>query len=67
MKSISEFINPVQVLNIIKKDPDDNKFLECAAEFEADFIITGDKHILELGSYQNIKILSPSNFIKKYY
>ena len=53
-------------LEIVKEDPDDNKFIECAVALKAEYIVTGDKAILSLGQYMNIKILSPHEFIKHY-
>ena len=52
-------------LNIIKEDPDDNIFLECALECEADFIISGDKHLLKLKEFKGIKIIKAKDFLKK--
>ena len=48
----------------IKDDPEDNKYLAAAAEGKADFIISGDHHLIELGVFQGIRILSPSMFLK---
>ena len=48
----------------IKEDPSDNKYLAAAAEGKADFIISGDHHLRELGIFQGIRILSPSMFLK---
>ena len=48
----------------IKDDPEDNKYLAAAAEGKADFIISGDHHLIELGIFQGIRILSPSMFLK---
>ena len=53
-------------LNIIEKDPDDNKFIECAVELKAEFIISGDKAVQELKNYVGIKIQSPKQFIDYY-
>lgn len=50
-------------LSIVKKDPADDRFLECAVALEARFIISGDKHLLELKSYMETPILSPKNFL----
>ena len=59
-------INPQQKLNIIKKDPSDNKFLECAVSGRADYIVSGDKkHLLSLKKFQNIPILNPREFLEK--
>ena len=49
---------------IIKKDPQDDKFIRCALAGKAKFIISGDQHLLALKSHRKIKILSPAEFIK---
>jgi putative PIN family toxin of toxin-antitoxin system len=49
---------------IIKKDPEDDKFIRCALAGKAKFIISGDQHLLALKSYRKIKILPPAEFIK---
>ena len=59
--------NPKLKINVIKEDPPDNKFLECAVEAKADYLISGDnKHLLPLKNFQGIKIISPSEFLKLY-
>lgn len=57
-------INPEKKLNIVKNDITDNKIIECAVVAKANFIVSGDKHILDLRKYKNIKILKPSDFLK---
>ena len=44
-------------------DPDDNKFLECASAADAAYIISGDKHLLKLKQFKEIKILNPKDFL----
>jgi uncharacterized protein len=61
------YVIPVKVkkhLNIITQNPEDNKFLELAQAGGADYILSGDKHLLELRHFQGIKILTPDEFIK---
>ena len=43
--------------NLITKDPDDNKFVDCAFFANADFIVSDDKHFNELGSVEFPKVL----------
>lgn len=50
-------------IDIIKDDPEDNKYLACAIEGEADYIVSGDHHLLDLGEFKNIKIINPKNFL----
>lgn len=51
---------------IIKEDPSDDKFLTCVLAAKADFIISGDKHLLKLKSFQNIPILTPREFMNRF-
>lgn len=61
--SQATFVNPLTSINIIKNDPSDNRYLECAKTGEASFIITGDRHLLELKEYHAIVILPPAGFV----
>ncbi len=63
IRRISKIITPSKKFNVIT-DEADNRILECAVAFDADYIISGDKHLLKLKKYKNIKILSPYEFIK---
>ena len=56
-------VEPCNPLNVVKKDPSDNKFLECAVEGKADVVISGDKHLLELKKYKTIQIITLSVFL----
>ncbi|GAG74095.1 unnamed protein product, partial [marine sediment metagenome] len=60
-----EFVKTKKKLDIIKEDPEDNKVLECALFGKADYIVTGDKHLLKLCKFNNIKILTPIEFLKE--
>jgi len=53
-------------IKVVKGDPDDDKFIECAVALKAEVIITGDKTIEVIGEYMNIKILTPQQFLKIY-
>ena len=57
-------ITPTQKIKLIEKDPADDVFIIAAVEGQADYIVSGDKHLLELGSYQNIRIVSPGEFVE---
>ncbi len=51
-------------IDVIQTDPTDNKYLACALEGEADYIVSGDRHLLDLGLYQGIKIIKAKAFLK---
>ncbi len=56
-------VEPVEPVDVIKVDPDDNKFVECAVSGNAELIISGDIHLLALKQYNGIQILSPNAFL----
>ena len=60
----SHVVIPSQEVNLVHQDPSDNKFLSCALEARVDFIVTGDHHLLQLGSFHHTTILSPHEFLK---
>jgi len=51
-------------INVIKEDPSDNRYLECAVEGDAEYVVSGDQHLLQLATYQRIKILTPREFLE---
>ena len=50
-------------LDVIQDDPCDNKILACAVEGEADFIISGDRHLNDFKEFRGITIVNPSTFL----
>lgn len=56
--------DPDFVLNAVPSDPDDNRVLECAVAGKADFIVSGDRHLLQLYSYEGIAILTVRKFLE---
>lgn len=62
--SISTVIVPEESFEVINEDPEDDKVLECAIDSEADYIISGDSHLLDLEDFKGIKILSPDHFLE---
>ncbi len=59
-----KLVNPSISLQIVKDD-DDNRVLEAAVEGECQYIVTGDKQLLELSSFQGIKILTADQFLRE--
>jgi len=53
-------------LEIVKDDPDDDKFIECAVELESKIIISGDKHLKDIKKYIDVEIMSPREFIDRF-
>lgn len=63
--SFSQIVNITNGLHVIAFDPDDDKVIECAVVGAATHIVTGDRrHILPIGTYQGISIMSPQDFLR---
>mgnify|MGYP006294584567 CR=1 FL=1 len=57
-------VNPTVKIKVVKKDPSDDKFIAAATTARADYIVSGDQHLLQLGAYNEIKIVSPKEFME---
>ena len=57
-------VSPSRKVEAVKEDIDDNKILECAVESRAEYILSYDNHLLKLKEFENIKILTPEEFLK---
>lgn len=65
LRNHAEFVKTTSRLSVIDADSTDNIFLECAIDGGADYIISGDKHLLDLGEYKGIHILKAREFLVK--
>jgi len=66
LQGVCDIISPSMSVNVIRSDPDDNRILECAVEAHAHFIVSGDSHLLDLGTFEKISILSPAEYLKEF-
>ncbi|MCH7661097.1 MAG: putative toxin-antitoxin system toxin component, PIN family, partial [Euryarchaeota archaeon] len=62
---VATLVEPEEELQVIDADSDDDVFLECAVEADADYIISGDTHLTDLGSFRGIEILRPAEFLER--
>lgn len=60
-----EIIAPVTHIEVCR-DCDDNKFLECAKDSHALYIVSGDKDLLVIKEYENIQIVTAKDFYEQY-
>lgn len=60
--ALAETVIPEQSVTGVSSDPDDDVFLECALAGGADYIVTGDRHLLDLGTFHGIPIVPPALF-----
>ena len=72
-ESLVDFIDKLRAVAIVipgavklpplQSDPSDTKYLECAVEGKADFIVSGDHHLTDLNEFQRIRIVTPVTFL----
>jgi len=63
LSEAARVVTPAVQLDAIKEDPSDNRVLECAVSAGSDYIVSGDKDLLRLKSYDSIGILTASDFL----
>jgi putative PIN family toxin of toxin-antitoxin system len=61
--SIAEWIKPTRHHAIVKEDPSDNDILDCAIEAKADYLVTGDNHLLRQVECSGVEIVNPDKFL----
>lgn len=66
LRAICDVVNPTIKFNIVAADPADNMVLECAFASGAGFVVSGDRHLLDLVEFRGIRIVTPSEYLKIY-
>lgn len=62
---IATIVQPTESVAVIADDPEDDRVLEAAGAAEAGVIVSGDAHLLSLGTWRDIRIVSPAEFIER--
>jgi putative PIN family toxin of toxin-antitoxin system len=62
--AVATVLKPEKRLAVLADDPD-NRILECAVEAGAEAIVTGDRHLLDLGTYERIEIVTLAVFLER--
>lgn len=63
VRDIAEVVRPVVELAVVDDDPDDNRVIECAVSGEAALIVTFDRHLLRLKSFENVAIIRSEDLL----
>jgi putative PIN family toxin of toxin-antitoxin system len=61
--AVATVVKPAVKLAVLADEPD-NRILECALEAKAGVIVTGDRHLLDLGEYKGVKIVTLALFLE---
>lgn len=63
IRAFSQIVSIPGTLKIIPDDPDDDPVVECAVVSQADYIVSGDRHLLTLKQYEKIQIITAADFL----
>ena len=63
-----QIVKPIDDIELSKviEDPEDNKILASAVASDADYLITSDRHLLQIEKFKSIRITTPGGFWKIY-
>ncbi len=64
LSALCTIVNPLERISAVRADADDDCILECTLEARAGIIISGDAHLLDLRTYEGIRIMNPSEFLQ---
>ena len=64
LENAADVVDPHLILDVVKDDSDDNRVLECAMAGNADYIVSGDRHLLQLKAHAGIPILTARQFLE---
>lgn len=68
---LSSFISRLNIIETtteveICRDPEDNKFINCAIDAGAIYIVSGDRDLLDIGEYEGVEIITAAGFVDRY-
>lgn len=59
-------VEPEVDVREIDEDPDDDKFLECAVAADADYLVSGDDHVLDVEEFRGTEIVTADEFLQRH-
>lgn len=64
LTALAEWVAPKKHHHLVEEDPSDNLVLDCAVEAEADYLVTGDSHLLRLQKCGKVRIVTPQDILE---
>ena len=61
--ALAPVIEPATIAPVVLADPDDDAVFACAVAAQAEVIVSGDKHLLDVKSYQGIQVLTAAELL----
>ncbi len=60
---VADIVPGERAVTVVAADPDDDKYLSAAVEGRATFVVSGDRHLLEVGAYEGARVVAPREFL----
>ncbi|HXV60275.1 MAG TPA: putative toxin-antitoxin system toxin component, PIN family [Vicinamibacteria bacterium] len=60
---LADVVSGVPDVRVVESDPDDDLYVAAALDGRADFIVSGDRHLVELEEVQGVRIVTPRQFL----
>ena len=57
-------VTPTETVTAVVSDPDDNSILECSLAAGSQYIVSGDRHLLQMGGFRGVRILKAADFLE---
>ena len=65
VQSVAELVEGRRAVSVVASDPDDDKYFAAAVEGDADVVVSGDRHVLDVKQFERIRVLTPRAFLDK--
>jgi putative PIN family toxin of toxin-antitoxin system len=60
---IADVVPGERSASVVAADPDDDKYFAAAIEGRASFVVSGDRHVLDVGVYEGVRAVTPRDFL----
>lgn len=61
---LADIVPGERAVAVVAADPDDDKYLSAALEGRAPYVVSGDRHLLDVGVYEGVRIVTPRAFLE---
>jgi uncharacterized protein len=61
---IADVVDEAPNVTVVAADPEDDKYIAAALAGRAAYVVNGDKHLLDVGRYEDVRIVTPREFLE---
>ena len=65
LRAVTRMVTPSETVAVIQADPTDDRILECAVAADSEAIVSGDRHVLSLGSFREMPVMRVAEFLER--